>query len=107
LYRLLEAFDVRLGPGVKLVEQVGEGLRVGQVEAVDLLPVLVKDRLPGVLKDGVAVRVALLDLLGNLDIQIVVGVLGSPVAVLEVEVVAERTVGRDASCRRPSSTAWE
>ncbi len=61
--RLVKALDVRLGVGEELVEQVGDLLLVGQVEAVALAAVLKEDGLAGVLEDGVVERIALGDFL--------------------------------------------
>jgi hypothetical protein len=93
---LLEAFDVRLGVAVEVVEEVGDLLGVGQVEAVAFAAVLDEHGPAGVLKDDVAARVALLELLADLGVEVVVGVLGLPVAARQAELVAQGAVGGDA-----------
>ena len=75
---LLEVLDVGLGVGVRIVEQVGElGGRSGRLGR--LRGRSGTGRLAGVLEDGVAERVALGDL-QDLGVEVVVGVLGFPVA---------------------------
>jgi hypothetical protein len=68
---------------------------VGQVEPVAFLTALEKNGRAGVLEDGVVERVALLDFLADLDVEVVVGVLGLPEAAAEVEEVTRRAVGED------------
>ena len=53
----------------------------------------------GVLEDDVAQRVALLDLLGDFRVEVVVGVLGFPVAADQAHGVFEGAVGADALAR--------
>ena len=93
--RLLEALDVGLGVGVERVEQIGDGLRVGQIDVDRDLAVLEKDGAAGVFEDRVAERVALGPLLADFDAEIVVGVFGFPVAALKIENIPQRAVGND------------
>ncbi len=67
-----------------------------QVDAQHFALALEQHRLPGVLENDVAERIALFDLLGDLGVEMVVGVLGFPVAAVQIEVVAEGAVGHDA-----------
>ena len=97
VHRLVEAVDLRFGVGVELVEEGGQLLRVGQVEPVALLAALEQHRPAGVLENGVGQRVALGDLLLNLGVEVVVGVLGLPEAAAHVEQVAQGAVGSDAA----------
>jgi hypothetical protein len=69
----------RLGPGVELVEQVGQLRRVGEIDPQRLAPVLEQDRPPSVLENGIAQRIALVGLFPDLRLQIVVRILGFPV----------------------------
>src|SRR5439155_16919192 len=87
--------NLRFCIDVELVEEGSQLLRVGQVKAVALLAALEKDCLPGILEDGVGQRVALGDLLLDLDIEVVVSVLGLPEATPHVENVTEGAVGKD------------
>ena len=80
---LLEVLDLRLGVGEELVEQVGELLRRRSGRSAQrFCAVLEQDRAAGVLEDDVAERIALVDLLGDFGVEVVVGVLGLPVAAL-------------------------
>ena len=92
---VLEALDVRLGERVELVQQVGHGVRVRQVVAGVFGAVLKQHRLRGVLEDGVDERVTLQSFLANLVVEVVVRVLGLPVAARQVVAVLERAVGAD------------
>jgi len=65
---LLEAFDVRLGVVVEVVEGVGDLPGVGQLEAVAFAAVLNEHGPAGVLEDDVAARIALLELLADLGV---------------------------------------
>ena len=93
---LLEVFDLRLDVAEELVQQVAKLLGVADIEAgFDLFAVLVEDGRGGVLEDRVGERVAEGDLLADFGVELVGGVLGFPVAAVEVELVAERAVGAD------------
>jgi len=95
LHSLLEVVDLRLGVGVKLVEQRDKLLGIGDVESVAFLAVLEQDGGPGVLKNRVIERVAFFDLLADFHIEIVVGVLCFPMAVAKIEGVAQGAIGED------------
>ncbi len=93
--RLLEAFDVGLGMAVEGVEQVGKLPRIVQVGVEGLLAILEEDGSPGVLEDDVVERVAAGRFLADFGREVVVGVFGLPIAVGQIEFVAERAVGID------------
>jgi hypothetical protein len=89
------SFESRILSSTRYDEEVGELAGFGQVEAVALLAVLEEDGGARVLEDGVVERVALGDLLADLGVEVVVGVLGLPEAAAQVEQVAEGAVGVD------------
>jgi len=90
----VDVLDLGFGVGVEVVEQVGELLPVGQVEAVALLAALEEDGTAGVLEDGVDQWIALGDFLGDLGVDVVADVFGFPEA-SAVENVAEDAIGED------------
>jgi len=73
-----------------------EFLVLAQIDAQHFALALEQHRLPSVLEDDVAEWIALLDFPGDLGVEMVVGVLGLPVAAVQVQVVAEGAVGHDA-----------
>ena len=93
---LLERLDLRLDVVEERLEQPRELLAVAEVDAHDLGLVLDQDGRAGVLEDDVAERVALCDLLADFGVEVVVGVLGFPVAADQAHGVFEGAVGADA-----------
>lgn len=76
---LLEALDVGLGVAIKIVEQVAEVLRLGEVEPrFDFFAVLDEDGGGSVFEDRVGEWVAEGDLLADFDVELVAGVFGFP-----------------------------
>ncbi len=75
------------------IEYGDEFFGVGQVYVEGEFVVLVEDGTARVLKDGVGDGVARADLFADLDVQVVFGVLGFPVATWEVEAVAHGAIG--------------
>src|SRR5205085_9572570 len=65
------------------------------VEAAGLGAVLIQDGPAGVLEDGVGERVLAVDLLADFGVEVIVGVLGLPVAAGQVVGVAQGAVGDD------------
>lgn len=86
-----------LGPleAEKELEQFGQCLRVGHVAAQYLLPVLPQHRQRVVAEDDVVLRVAILEFLADLGIQVVVGVLGFPIAQRHAQFMQQRAVNGD------------
>ncbi len=93
---LLEAFDIGLDVAIEQVQQVAKLLGIADIEAgFDLFAVLVEDGRGCVFEDRVGKGIAEGDLLADFLVELVGGVFGFPVAVVEVELVAECAVGAD------------
>jgi hypothetical protein len=93
---MFEAFDIGLDVAVEQVQQVAKLLGVADIETrLDLAAVLVEDGGGCVFEDRVGKGIAEGDLLADFFVELVGGVFGFPVAVVEVERVAERAVGAD------------
>src|SRR5579872_4077282 len=75
------------------VEYSDEFFGVGQVYVEGEFVVLVEDGAARVLEDGVGDGVARADLFADLDVEVVFGVLGFPVATREVEAIAHGAIG--------------
>ncbi len=84
LHRVMKILDLRLMVREELVQEIGDLLLIGQVEFVFGVAGLIQDRAFGVLEDRVAQRVLFLDLGGNAFVEIVINVLGFPIAQLGV-----------------------
>ena len=93
--RLLEALDVGFGEGIELVEQVGDGLCIGQVVTRRLRAVLEQDRALRVLENDVGERIAAFPLLDDFFVEVIGGVLCFPIAAREEVAVLKRAVGVD------------
>ena len=96
VHGVLEVLDVRLGVCVELVDQVGQLLRVGELDPHNHGLVLKEHGLARVFEDRVREWIAWLALFGNLGVEIVAGVLGFPVAARQAVRVAHGAVGNDA-----------
>jgi hypothetical protein len=99
---------------VEQIQQVAKLLRLAEIEAgLDLAAVLKEDGGRSVFEDRVGERVAEGDLLADFLVELVGRVFGFPVAVVEVELVAERAVGADlfaadaGSALTPALSQWE
>ena len=86
--RLLERLNVRLAVREEGVEPIGQRFGPGQVRAQVFAVILIKNRLARILENDIGARLAASDLLQDFGVQIVVGVLGFPVAARKSAVVA-------------------
>ncbi|HLX63751.1 MAG TPA: hypothetical protein VKX17_20945 [Planctomycetota bacterium] len=91
-----ELFDFGFGVAVEFVEQVGELLRVLQIDAQDFVFVLNQDGFAGVFEDDVVERVAARFFLGDFGVEGIGGIFGFPIAAGERVFVADDAVGADA-----------
>ena len=90
---LVELLDLLVGVAEEAGEQGGQFGRLPEVGLQDALLVLVQDGAAGVLEDGVDEGVAAFDLGLDLGVQVVLGVLGLPVAARDAEIVLQGGVG--------------
>ena len=91
-------FPLVEGRGLILEEGLEDGdevVRLGDVEVERPLAILHEHGARGRLEEDVVARVAELEFLRDLLVEIVGGVLGLPQAVHEPEAIEQRTVGRD------------
>jgi len=86
----------RLGVGEELVDDLDEVFGIGEIGVEGGLAVLEQEGAVGGLEEDVAVGVALVELAADFGFQVVVGVLGFPVAVDAPEGVAEGGIHNDA-----------
>ena len=93
----LEAFDVRLGVSEELLQCILHVVDAGHVEVKDFAFALVEHGAARVLEDGVGERVVLLDLVGDLFVEVAFRPLGLPVAAPQVVGVAHDAIGPDAA----------
>jgi len=77
------------------VEEIGELVRIGELDFKHAVAVLEENGAAGVLEDGVGERVATADLALDLAGEIVAGVLGLPIAAGDAVGVADGAVGAD------------
>jgi hypothetical protein len=77
------------------VEEIGELVRIGELDFKHAVAVLEENGAAGVLEDGVGERVATVDFALNLAGEVVARVLGLPVAARDAVGVAEGAVGAD------------
>ena len=89
----MELLNLGAGVSEELIEEGGQVCLLGEVGLEDGAAVLVEDGAAGVLEDGVGERIADADLLLDLGGEVVLGVLGLPVAAGEAEGVEEGAVG--------------
>jgi len=87
--------------GEELVEEDGQLVAVAEVGAEGRLLVLIQDSATGVFEDGVGERIAPADLAEDFGVEVVVGILGLPVAAGEVVAVSEGAVGPDEAVADP------
>ena len=86
--RLFKTFDVRFGVAKELVQEPGKLLGITQRNTQDLLLVLVQDACLRVFEDGVRKPVAASNLAADFGVEIVLSVLGFPVAARQAVGVA-------------------
>ncbi|PLS67422.1 MAG: hypothetical protein CV045_13705, partial [Cyanobacteria bacterium M5B4] len=108
---LLEALDLRVGVGKKGLKQGGELGAVGHIIVAEARAILVENGGAGILKDGVAERVAQARLLDNLGFEVVILIFGFPEATRDFEGIQQGPVNSAAvahailSLKRPRALA--
>ena len=100
LHRLAEFGDLLPLVAEEQVEQLQQRRRVRHVGCHHRLAVLVEDCALGILEDDVVLRIAAPELLLDLLLELVVGVLGFPMAERHANVVKHRAVGIDGGLLR-------
>ena len=94
--RLPELLDLRQLVVEEAADDPVKVAGAGHVGPHGLFAVLDQDGGPGVLEDDVVARVATVELAGDLGVEVVVGVLGLPVASRHAQRVLDGAVGHDA-----------
>ena len=100
LHRRAELGDLRPLPGEEQAHQPVQRLHVGHPAAQRLAPVLPQHRRRRVLEDDVVLRIALGELLADLGVEVVGGILGLPEPQRHPQVVQHRAVGIDLALER-------
>ena len=96
LLRLPELLDLRQLVVEEAADDPVKVAGAGHVGPHGLFAVLDQDGGPGVLEDDVVAGVAAVELAGDLGVEVVVGVLGLPVASRHAQGVLDGAVGHDA-----------